>query len=67
MTDWIAKLSGSEDFLAAPVASVVGVLNQGKGKSHGIEIAFIRVPISSLSLSRPENWSALIEADGLPF
>ncbi|CAE7463493.1 unnamed protein product [Symbiodinium sp. CCMP2592] len=59
VTGWIVELAGSEAFLATPVSSVTGVPNQAKGKSHGAEIAFIRVPTNTISLSRPDNWSGL--------
>ncbi|CAE7035325.1 unnamed protein product [Symbiodinium sp. CCMP2592] len=59
VTGWIVELAGSEAFLATPVSSVTGVPNQAKGKSHGTEIAFIRVPTNTISLSRPDNWSGL--------
>ncbi|CAE7366038.1 unnamed protein product, partial [Symbiodinium microadriaticum] len=67
VTGWIVELEESEAFLAAPLASVAGVPNQAKGKSHGVDIAFIRVPVSSLSLNRPENWSGLKQKDLPPW
>ena len=59
VTSWIVQLDDGECIAATKPAAVRGVPNQAVGKAHGLEVAFVRIPSSSVALEAPEGWKGL--------